>query len=141
MAYRLRRREGWLVHHKRVHRLWRREGLQRPTPRKQNRVRPTDASVRRYQAEDPHQVWSMDFQLDATAKGRRFKFLNVINEHSLLCLAIRGGRRCKAKEVVAVLEERTSLYPVPALIRSDNGPEFLANALRCWTESSTTTKA
>jgi hypothetical protein len=65
MAYRLLRREGWTVNHKRVH---------------------------------PHQVWAMDFQFDATADGRRLKFLNVIDEHSRLCLAIRVGRRCKAKE-------------------------------------------
>jgi putative transposase len=61
MAYRLLRREGWLVNHKRVHRLWREEGLQRPTPRKQKRARPADGSVRRHQAEYPHQVWAMDF--------------------------------------------------------------------------------
>jgi transposase InsO family protein len=71
MAYRLLRREGWLVNHKRVHRLWREEGLQRPTPRKQKRARPADGSVRRHQAEYPHQVWAMDFQFDSTADGRR----------------------------------------------------------------------
>jgi transposase InsO family protein len=71
MAYRLLRREGWLVNHKRVHRLWREEGLQRPSPRKQKRARPADGSVRRHQAEHPHQVWAMDFQFDATADGRR----------------------------------------------------------------------
>jgi hypothetical protein len=109
MAYRLLRREGWLVNHKRVQRLWREEGLQRPTPRKQKRARPANGSVRRHQAEHPHQVWAMDFQFDATADGRRLKFLNVIDEHSRLCLAIRVGRRCKAKDVVAVLEELTSL--------------------------------
>ena len=124
MAYRLLRREGWLVNHKRVHRLWREEGLQRPTPRRQKRARPADGSVRRHQAEHPHQVWAMDFQFDATADGRRLKFLNVIDEHSRLCLAIRVGRRCKAKDVVAVLEELTSVYPAPTFIRSDNGPEF-----------------
>ena len=138
MAYRLLRREGWLVNHKRVHRLWREEGLQRPTPRKQKRARPADGSVRRHQAEHPHQVWAMDFQFDATADGRRLKFLNVIDEHSRLCLAIRVGRRCKAKDVVAVLEELTSLYPAPAFIRSDNGPEFIAHALRRWSKDSGT---
>jgi hypothetical protein len=97
MAYRLLQREGWLVNHKRVHRLWREEGLQRPTPRKQKRARPADGSVRRHQAEHPHQVWALDFQFDATADERRLKFLNVIDEHSRLCLAIRVGRRCKAK--------------------------------------------
>jgi putative transposase len=141
MAYRLLRREGWAVNHKRVHRLWREEGLQRPTPRRQKRARPADGSVRRHQAEYQHQVWAMDFQFNATADGRRVKFLNVIDEHSRLCLAIRVGRRCKAKDVLAVLEDLTSLYPAPAFIRSDNGHEFIAHALRRWAENSTTTTA
>jgi hypothetical protein len=72
----------------------------------------------------------MDFQFGATADGRRIKFLNVIDEHSRFCLAIRVGRRCKAKAVVAVLEELTSIYPAPALIQSDNGPEF-----NCYSEA------
>jgi len=80
----------------------------------------------------------VDFQFDAIAGGRRLKFLNVIDEHSRLCLAIRVGRRCRAKDVVAVLEELTSLYPAPAFIRSGNGPEFIAQALRDWCEASTT---
>ena len=80
----------------------------------------------------------LDFQFDATADGRRLKFLTVIDENSRLCLAIRVGRRCKAKDVV-VVEELTSLYPAPAFIRSDNGPEFIAQALRDWCEASTTT--
>jgi putative transposase len=140
MAYLLLRRGGWTVNPKRVQRLWREEGLQRPTPRKRKRERPADGSVRRHRAEHPHQVWAMDFQFDATADGRRLKFLNVIDEHSRLCLAIRVGRRCKARDVVAVLDELTSLYPAPAIIRSDNGPEFIAQALRDWCEASATTK-
>jgi len=111
MAYRVLRREGWTMHNKRVHRLWREEGLQRPTPRKQKRAGPADGSVRRHQNEHPHQVWAMDFQFVGTADGRRLQFPNVIDEHSRLCLAIRVGRRCKAKDVVAVVEELTSLYP------------------------------
>jgi putative transposase len=132
MAYRLLRRVGWTVNHKRVQRLWREEGLQRPSPRKRKRARPADGSVRRHRADHPHQVWPMDFQFDATADGRRLKFLNVIDEHSRLCLAIRVDSRCKVKDVVAVLEVLTSLYLAPAFIRSDNGPESncYAEALR-----------
>jgi len=81
----------------------------------------------------------MDFKFDATSDGRRLKFLNVIDEHRRLCRAIRVGRRRKAKDVVAVLEELTSIYPAPESIRSDNGPEFIAQALRNWCEVSTTT--
>ena len=83
----------------------------------------------------------MDFQFDATADGRRLKFLNVIDEHSRLCLAIHVGRRCKAKEVVAVLEELTSVYPALSLIRSDNVSEFIADALRELCQSSGTSTA
>jgi putative transposase len=72
----------------------------------------------------------MDFKFDAIADDRRLKFLSVIDEHSRLCLPIRVGRRCKAKDVVPVLEELTSIYPAPVYIRSDNGPEFIAQALR-----------
>ena len=86
-------------------------------------------------------VWAMDFQYGATADGRRLRFLNVSDEHSRLCLAIRLGRRCKAKDVVTVLEEFTSLYPAPAFIRSDNGPEFISQALRGWCGARGTTTA
>jgi putative transposase len=83
----------------------------------------------------------LDFHFDATADGRRLNFLNVIDEQSRLCLAIRVGRRCKAKDVVAVLEALTSLYPAPALIRCDNGPEFIAHALRRRSKESGTATA
>jgi putative transposase len=132
MASRLLRREGWSVNNKCVQRLWREEDLQRPTSRKRKRARPADGSVRRHRAEHPHQVWATDIQFDTTADGRRLKFLKVIDEHSRLCLAIRVGRRCKAKDVVAALEEPTSVYPVATVIRCDNDPEFIAQALRDW---------
>ncbi len=97
--------------------------------------------MRRHQAQHPHQVWALDFQFDATADGRRLKFLNVIDEHNRLCLAIRVGLRCKAKDVVAVLEELASLYPAPAFIRSDNGPELISHALKRWSANSGATTA
>jgi putative transposase len=80
----------------------------------------------------------MDFQFDATADGRRLKFLNVTKEHSHFCLTISVARRCRAKDVVAVLEELASLYPTPAFIRSGNGPESISEALRGWCEASGT---
>jgi putative transposase len=80
-------------------------------------------------------------QFDATGDGRQLKFLNAIDEHSCLCLAIRVGRRCKAKDVVAVLEELTSIHPVPAFIRSNNGPDFIVHALRRWCQNSGTATA
>ena len=64
----------------------------------------------------------MDLHFDATADGRRLNFLNVIDEYSRLCMGIRVGRRCKAKDEVAVLVELTGVYPAPAFIRSDKPP-------------------
>ena len=83
----------------------------------------------------------MDFQFDVTLDGRRLNFFNVIDEHSRLCLAIRVGRRCKSKVVVAVLEQLTSLYQAPAFIPSDNGPEFIAHVFKRRSENSGTTTA
>jgi putative transposase len=88
----------------RVHRPWREEGLQRPTPKKKKGARSVDGSVCRDQFEHPHKFIAMDFQLEATADGRRLKLLNVINERGRVYLAIRIGRRCKAKDVVMVHE-------------------------------------
>jgi len=139
-AHRLLRREGWSVNHKRVQRLWREEGLQRPTTRKRERARSADGSVRRHRAEHPHQVWAMDFQLDATADGRRLKFLNLIDEHSRLCLAIRVGRRRQGQGRSGGLGGAHLPLPGPAFIRSDNVPELIAQALRNWCEASTSTR-
>ena len=80
----------------------------------------------------------MDIQFDTTVYWRR---RNVIHEHSPLCLANRVGRRCKAKDVVAVLEQLHSPLPAPALIRRDNGPEFIAHALRRCRKARGTTSA
>jgi putative transposase len=63
------------------------------------------------------------------------------DEHGSLCLTIQVRRCCKAKEVVAVLEDLTSLYPAPTFIRSDNGPEFIAYSLKRWCQGSGATTA
>ena len=68
--------------------------------------------------------------------GRTLKFLNVIDEYSRLCLAIRVGRRCRAAEVIDTIEELLKLYPPPTHLRMDNGPEFIANALQEWSAGS-----
>jgi putative transposase len=83
----------------------------------------------------------MDFQFDATAVVRWLKYLNVVDEHSRVCLAIRMGRLRKANAVVAVFKELISLYPPPAFICSDNVPEFIAHALKRWSANSGTTTA
>jgi putative transposase len=130
LVYRRLRIEGWSVNHKRVQRLWREEGLQRPLPRKQKQSRPTDGSRVLLRAEYPHHVWAIDFQFDQTMDGRRLNLLNIVDEYSRLCLAIRVGRRCKAVDLIDAIEELFKQYPAPTHLRMDNGPEFIAHLLK-----------
>ena len=65
----------------------------------------------------------------------------MIDKHGRLCLAIRVARRCRAKDVMAVLKELMSLDPGTTLLCSENGPEIIAQALRFWAESRTSTMA
>ena len=132
LVYRRLRLEGWTVNHKRVQRIWREEGLQRPLPRRRKRSRSSGGKRELLRAEYPHHVWAIDFQFDQTMDGRTLKFLNVIDECSRFALAIRVGRRCRAVEVIDTIEELLKLYPAPTHLRMDNGPEFIANALQEW---------
>jgi len=68
----------------------------------------------------------------STESGEAHKFLNVIDEYSRVCLAIRVGRRCTAVEVIDTIEDLLKLYPAPTYLRMDNGPEFIAHALEEW---------
>jgi putative transposase len=113
-----------------VQRIWRDEGLQRPLSRKRKHARLTDGSRELLRAEYPHHVWAIDFQFDRTMDGRTLKFLNLIDEYSRVCLAIRVGRRCQAVDVIDPIEELLKLYPPPTLLRMENGPEFIAHALQ-----------
>jgi putative transposase len=132
LVYRRLRLDGWCVNHKRVQQFWREEGLQRPLPRKRKRARPTDGSRELLRAEYPHHWWAIDFQFDLTMDGRTHKFLNVIDEFSRVCMAIRVGRRCHAVDVIETIEELLKLYPPPIHLRMDNEPEFMAHALQEW---------
>ena len=115
LVYRRLRLEGLTVNHKRVQRIWREEGLQRPLPRRRKRSRPPGGKRELLRAEYPHHVWAIDFHFDQTMDGRTLKFLNVIDEYSRLCLAIRVGRRCRAAEVIDMIEELLKLYPLPLI--------------------------
>jgi hypothetical protein len=69
--------------------------------------------------EYPHHVREIDFQFDQTMNGRSLKFLNLIDEYTSICLAIRLGRRCMAFEVIDTIEELLRLYPVPTHLGGD----------------------
>ena len=129
----LRSTAGWVVNDKRVERIWRREGLKVPTRQpKRGRLWLADGSCIRLRAERPNHVWSYDFVEDRTHEGRKYRMLNIIDEFTHECLAIRIDRRLKAIDVIDVLSDLFILRGVPEHVRSDNGPEFVAKAVQEW---------
>ena len=77
-------------------------------------------------------VWSYDFKTDRTADGRAFRILNIIDEYTRECLAILVKRRITSQDVIDQLFELIIFRGIPQHIRSDNGPEFTAKAVRGW---------
>jgi transposase InsO family protein len=127
------REAGWQINDKRVERLWRQEGLKVPTKQKaRGRLWLNDGSCIRLRAEYPNHVWSYDFVHHRTDDGRAFRTLNVIDEYSRECLAIRVKRKLNSLDVIDTLTDLFILHGIPAYIRSDNGPEFIAEAVRKW---------
>jgi len=125
--------EGWQVNHKRVERLWRREGLKVPAKQpKRGRLWLNDGSIVRLRAEFPKHVWSYDFMEDRTHNGVKFRILNIIDEYTRECLAVRVGRSLTHQAVIEVLTELFCEQGVPVHIRSDNGSEFTAKRVRAW---------
>jgi len=128
--------DGWLVNDKRVERLWRQEGLKVPARQpKRGRLWDGDGSCIRLRPEHRNHVWSYDFVEARTHDGRKFRMLNVLDEFSRECLAIRVARKLKAADVIDVLSDLFILRGVPAHIRSDNGPEFIAKLVQSWVTS------
>jgi putative transposase len=127
------RTSGWLVNKKRVERLWRREGLKVPCKQpKRGRLWLNDGSCIRLRAERPNHVWSYDFVADRTHDGRAYRMLCIIDEFTREALAIRVARRLNSTDVIEALCDLFIVRGIPAHIRSDNGPEFIAAALREW---------
>jgi transposase InsO family protein len=127
------RQNGWRVNAKRVARIWQREGLKVPSKQpKRGRLWLNDTSCIRLRPEYPNHVWSYDFVEDRTHDGRKYRMLNVIDEFTRECLAIRINRKLKSADVIDALSDLFILRGIPAHVRSDNGPEFIAQALRDW---------
>lgn len=125
--------EGWRVNHKRVERLWRQEGLKVPAKQpKRGRLWLNDGSCLRLKPEFPNHVWSYDFVLERTHDGRAFRILNVIDEFTRESLAVKVKRHLNHEDVQECLTELFCQRGVPVHLRSDNGPEFIAHALREW---------
>jgi len=124
---------GWQVNDKRIERLWRREGLKVPMKQpKKGRLWLNDGSCVRLRPEYRDHVWSYDFVHHRTDDGKVFRALNILDEHSRECLAIRVKRKLNSTDVIDALTDLFILRGVPAFIRSDNGPEFVAETVRNW---------
>jgi transposase InsO family protein len=129
----LRDQAGWIVNDKRVERIWRLEGLKVPKKQpKRGRLWLADGSCLRLRPQHKNHVWSYDFIEDRTHDGRRYRMLNVIDEFTHECLAIRIDRKLNGADIIDVLSDLFILRGVPGYIRSDNGPEFLAKAVQDW---------
>ncbi len=126
---------GWQVNHKRVERIWRQEGLKVPQKQpKRGRLWLNDGSCIRLRPEHKDHVWSYDFVTARTADGRAFRMLTIIDEYTRECLAILVERRLTSEDVLDQLFNLFILRGIPEHIRSDNGPEFTARAVRKWLE-------
>ena len=107
---------GWIVNDKRIERIWRREGLKVPHKQpKRGRLWLADGSCIRLRPEHRNHVWSYDFVEDRTHDGRKYRMLNVIDEFTHECLAIRVARKLKAIDVIDVLSDLFILRGMPAI--------------------------
>lgn len=129
----LRSTAGWLVNDKRVERIWRQEGLKVPQKQpKRGRLWLNNGSCIRLRAERRNHVWSYDFVEDRTHEGRKYRMLNIVDEFTHECIAIRIDRKLNSIDVIDTLSGLFITRGVPEYVRSDNGPEFIAQAVQDW---------
>ena len=127
------RNEGWKVNHKRVERIWRKEGLKVPQKQpKRGRLWLNDGSCIRLRPEYKNHVWSYDFVTSRTHEGKAFRMLNILDRYTRECLNITVERKITSHEVIERLADLFITRGIPDNIRSDNGPEFTAKAVRKW---------
>jgi putative transposase len=124
------RRRGQRVNQKHVHRLWKRAKLQvRKVTRKRGLARAASIPV---QATHPGHVWTYDFLHDRCLKGTPLKVLTIMDEFTREGLALEVATSLPSQRVLTILERLVVTHGAPQFIRSDNGPEFIALAVRGW---------
>ena len=130
------REEGFAVNRKRVWRLWKREGFK--VPQKQGKKRRLGCSANgivRHRAQDKDHVWAWDFIHDRDQRHRPLKWFTLIDEYTRECLALEVERSMTSLDVIDVLSQVLLIRGAPGHIRSDNGPEFIAIAMRKYLET------
>ena len=124
-------RDGWSVSTSRVQRLWRLHGLQVPPRQRRRRyLHLGESGVRHLSAQYRGHVWSYDFIFDTTENGRTLKMMPVVDEFTRECHSILVGRSIKAADAAREVRRLVAIHGAPDFMRSDNGPEFVARALR-----------
>lgn len=127
------RQETFRASATRILRLWRKEGLKVPRKKRQRRaLGASHASVLARPAQAPNDVWCWDFTFDRTTTGSPLKWLSIVDEFTRECLCLKVDRGITSEAVIDWLAELLAMRGVPKCIRSDNGPEFIAKAIRTW---------
>jgi transposase InsO family protein len=127
------RRGGWKVNRKCIRRICREEGLKIVRrPKKRRRLGQSKNGVMRLRAERKNHVWSYDFVFDQLENGRALKILPIVDNFTRECLHIEVAHNITGERIVEILKGLVVRYGAPEFIRSDNGPEFIARAVRQW---------
>ena len=127
------RQESWQVNHKKVERIWRREGLKVPQKQpKRRRLWLNDGSCIRLRPQHKDHVWSYDFVMARTSDGMAFRILTILDEYTRECLATLVRRCISSQDVIDQLFHLLVFRGIPQHIRSDNGPEFTSKKTRNW---------
>ena len=127
------RGDGWQVNHKRVERIWRREGLKVPKKQpKRRRLWLNDGSCIRLRPVRRDHVWSYDFLAARTHDGKPLRLLTLMDEFTRECLSIDVARKLDSEDVLERLTDMFIRRGVPEHLRSDNGSEFTAQSVRDW---------
>jgi putative transposase len=124
------RREGLKWNHKMVYRVY--TGLNLNIRRRYKKRLPTRVKQSLFQPETINQVWSMDFMSDSLWNGRRFRLLNIMDDYNREVLALEADISLPSAKVIRVLEYLKEFRGLPAMIRVDNGPEFISHKLEAW---------
>lgn len=134
-AYHDARGEGWVVNHKKIQRLWTQEGLRVPQRRRRKRVGSSTGDSKA--ATTPNTVWAVDFQFDVDEQGRAIKICSIVDEHTRECLGGLVERSITAERLTDQLDALVAERGHPAVLRSDNGPEFISEAMAHWAGQTT----
>lgn len=130
------RADGWKVNRKRVYRLWKKEGFKVPRRQhKKRRLGNSDGGILRHRPEHPNHVWAWDFIHDQDEGNRPLKWLTLVDEYTREGLALEVERGMTASEAIDIVGQVILIRGAPKFIRSDNGPEFIAQALRSYLEA------